>query len=1279
MIYIIKRATRQLFFWSLMLIALSLTTVRVLLYKINDYKVELAAEISERVGAPVIIGGLSAHMRGYSPQLVLTDINVLSTAQSFLPQQPNKPIITLKEIRLGINLLDFLLSQDYWAASWITLVGVKLDVKRKLDGSIGIVGLKASDEKPLWLLQGGKYEVLQSSVTWRDELINGKPLVFDAVDMAIINKGQEHTINVLMDLPEKFGDSLTVSMVLDGNLLEPSAINGSGFFEGKALNLPQWITLDLPLALKLDSGTGDFKIWFKMDHSQFHSIDGEINLQRLLLSRPDKNTFASKKLSSSFNWSANNAQWLLTINQFLLETADKKWLPAAFSIAGYGAEDKQLHKLALFIEQMDLQETASLVQFFAPLGAEQSSLLKKANPKGIVNDFSLFIDLDEKHGAVNGKFGKLAIEPVLSAPGLTNIDVQIAGSDQQGQLLFNTKNAHIISTNLFNESIPVSKLEGSLAWQQSEDVWSLSTESILINLPSVQTKTRVNIKLPKNNQPIFMDLQIAFANDDLRQIPRYLPGKVMDAKLLDWLNHAFIGSGRIPSGGLLFYGNLADFPFKRGQGVFETLFTAEQVDLLFRPDWPTLSDLGGEVLFLNESMKINVKQGQSNKVNVKQAEINIPVVGKSKMLGVKGEFDASIIDALYYLQKTPLILPIAKLLDSIIPEGNTVVKVDTQIPFEDNIMPVVNGTADFNNARLTVKSLDLVVKQITGQLKFNEQSTFSNAIKAETLEQPIQINLNSNASLATVNVTGKSELGELEKQFKLPKITFAEGTLDYQMQLKLFYDNQPPILDIQSSLKGMSLNLPDNLAKSKDEKRVLTVDFDFSRQHLIPINLNYDNKLKAAINIDPGQHQIQSGNILIGSGNVTNTQKPGVRLEINREKLALQNWLEAGLSLPQDKNSLNENLINNIKIHTENSSWKSALLGVFDLNLKNESNFWVGDLSNKFAKGRLKIPSSFQGENRITIGLEKLDLAFIKLLKPQPKVQQLAPQPEFLPLVTFSSEKTSWNNVELGQLTLENKRMSDGIAFNKIDLQNADQHLALTGDWKLQGAKSRSHFEGSLEIPQTGKQFSKLGISNDLSETEAEFNINATWAGMPQQFTLETLQARVDVLLKNGRILSIEPGGLGRIVGILALAQWVKRLQLDFGDVYKDGLTFDSIKGHFDFANAKAETHDLVIDAVPAKITIEGSYDLLKENMNFIVTVVPKSAEAVPIAGNIMGKVASVIGQTLTGKNQDGFLFGSQYQVTGAFGNIKVVPIHENDGLLQKTWNGLTSFPWMKN
>lgn len=118
-IYHLTRATRHFVFWSLIAIAVGLSGVRLLLSGIESYKADLASTIEELVGAPVEIGRLRARMRGFSPELVLEDIDILSRDTS------NKPPIQFNEIRLGINLLDMLVNRQLLSSSWRRVFWVK--------------------------------------------------------------------------------------------------------------------------------------------------------------------------------------------------------------------------------------------------------------------------------------------------------------------------------------------------------------------------------------------------------------------------------------------------------------------------------------------------------------------------------------------------------------------------------------------------------------------------------------------------------------------------------------------------------------------------------------------------------------------------------------------------------------------------------------------------------------------------------------------------------------------------------------------------------------------------------------------------------------------------------------------------------------------------------------------------------------------------------------------------------------------------------------------------
>jgi len=1279
MIHHIKRATRHLIFWSLIASAISLTGVRLLLSGIENYRIELATHISELAGIPVTIGHLRAKMRGFSPELILKDISVASIVEHA------PPAVQLKEIRLGINLLDMLINRELLSSSRVTLVGAKLSVTRKPDGSFAIVGLNAGNGQPLWLLQGGKYEVLQSEITWQDQKRQTKPLKFESVDLAIINDAQRHKINVIMKLPEKFGDALTVAMDLQGNIFEPAAIDGAIYIEGKNLKLPELAAMDLPFALNISSGTGNVKIWSELRHSQLVAMSGAVQLQQMKVSRQDKEALAVNQLQSRFHWRLDDNQWRLDADQFLLKTAaadgEKKWPDAVFSVGGK-VEAGLLHNISAFTPQLDLQEAALLARFFAQLPEAPANTLAQAQLKGSLEKFALYADMDKNALAVNGWFVGLSVSPFAQVPGINNLTGQIRGDEKAGVLRLVTEDAQIVAPVFFREPFIINSLKGKISWLQTDADWALSSHAIELNLNGLQSKSRLSLTFPKTNTPPFLDVQTSFVSDDIRKLLHYLPAKVMKPTDVVWYDRAYQG-GRVTKGDLLYAGKLGVFPAKAEDGVFEALFNVDRLNLAYLPDWPQITDLAGEVAVLQDVMTCEVHQGLSKNLNITQATVINPGLGTSKRLMVKGELKGEIVDVFQFLKQTPLKSTVGFFVDAVVPQGNTRIALDLSLPLAEGLLPKVYGAAQFSQAKLKVSALDLWITKIDGELKFTEQGVYSDAIKAVALGEPIKINVNREDQQQTyVNISGNVGISDLQQQFKMPGWELAQGATDYQLKLGLPFPGSPSELTVQSDLVGVALELPDFLAKTASQKKPLSLTFGLSDEALLPITISYNKALKAAVKLNLVEQRLHSGHILIGAGTVVQPSETGLSLEINQDPLNLQDWL--GLSANQNNTSGTGNNIRQIKVHSRHAQWKNIPLGAFDLTLTPNDSHWAGLINSDVATGKLRFPSDFTGAEKITLAMTSMDLSALKQLGSQSdavKVTATEQKPELAPAATplfsITSDKTLWRSVDLGQLTLETERISNGIALKQLELEGKEQQLKVSGEWKVNGLHSETRLQGHLEIPRAGQWLTQLDITKELMETSAIVDFTGTWKATPNQFSLAALQGKLDVNLKNGRILSIEPG-LGRLLGMLAMAQWLKRVQLDFRDMYQEGLTFNSINGHFDLSNGKAVTRDLVIDAIPATITITGETDYVNRSLDQIISVVPKSADAVPIAGTIMGKVAALIGQTLTGKNQEGFFFRSQYLVKGGWENAQIIPLHENEGLLQKTWTGISGFPWLQ-
>ena len=77
----IKRITThsiRILFWSLLIVAISITGLRFALSGLHYFKVELEQQLSTQLGAPVTIGKIRGILKGLKPELALQHIQIQS-------------------------------------------------------------------------------------------------------------------------------------------------------------------------------------------------------------------------------------------------------------------------------------------------------------------------------------------------------------------------------------------------------------------------------------------------------------------------------------------------------------------------------------------------------------------------------------------------------------------------------------------------------------------------------------------------------------------------------------------------------------------------------------------------------------------------------------------------------------------------------------------------------------------------------------------------------------------------------------------------------------------------------------------------------------------------------------------------------------------------------------------------------------------------------------------------------------------------------------------------
>ena len=75
----------------------------------------------------------------------------------------------------------------------------------------------------------------------------------------------------------------------------------------------------------------------------------------------------------------------------------------------------------------------------------------------------------------------------------------------------------------------------------------------------------------------------------------------------------------------------------------------------------------------------------------------------------------------------------------------------------------------------------------------------------------------------------------------------------------------------------------------------------------------------------------------------------------------------------------------------------------------------------------------------------------------------------------------------------------------------------------------------------------------------------------------------------------------------------MRKLKLDFRDVFAKGFFYDKIKGSFQLSDGTADTRDTIVDGGAGEITMHGYTNLISKELNYQIAFAPKVTSSLPV------------------------------------------------------------------
>jgi uncharacterized protein YhdP len=340
----------------------------------------------------------------------------------------------------------------------------------------------------------------------------------------------------------------------------------------------------------------------------------------------------------------------------------------------------------------------------------------------------------------------------------------------------------------------------------------------------------------------------------------------------------------------------------------------------------------------------------------------------------------------------------------------------------------------------------------------------------------------------------------------------------------------------------------------------------------------------------------------------------------------------------------------------------------FKVNASSKGKYWSADISGDGAEGSVSYQAGDEG-SLLDINLQHLSLLKAEEAAPERQADYREKSkllPSDVPAAKINIQDLYYDNRKLGRLSVTTGSTETRYRIEDLFLQSEESSLSMTGDWKYEAAAENKHLTQLLidiDSDNFGQLLERLGFDNTVKDGEGSLEANFLTEVSPLDITVSELSGDVHLSILKGEVVEVDPGGTGRIFGLLSLQTLPRRLSLDFSDLFSKGMSFDEIDGNFSISKGQAYTNNLTMDAPSSTVEISGRIGLEEEDYDQHVRVIPNLSSTLPVAGALAGgpglAVVMLITHKLLQKPIDK-LTEIEYEVTGPWKSPQITKLEPN-------------------
>lgn len=1248
----------------LVLVAVLISALRLLLPYVEHYREDFQNYINQQNQTNIVIGGLGMSWQRWGPTVIAKQVTLVDNHDA---------TIYIDEIEIEIDFLSSL-KQQQLVSSNLTLEGLKLELfkslwlkgegKKETETQDNLAKDVSAFEQisSIFLNRLKQFSVLDSHIVIQNEKLNRH---FYVSNLYWKNNGDRHQAQGSVIVNELSSNNISLQIDIEGESVDE--LTGQMYLEANHLDITPW--LDNVLAIDNDKTVADvgFYAWLKINNG---------DIERLQIDLHD----------NYIAWQGSDGQQSLALSsgQLLLvdgKEADSFKLFSTPLLMRFNQQDEleytvQVNKgnddYALYLSAVDLAMFSQISPLF--IGDENTrQLLIDMDIAGQAND--VYIKYTPETLQAVASFSNTSTKYSQGIPGFDNLSGELSLAQnnlhleilaEQGALDFQQ---HFVAPIVYEKVKASADLSfGELSFERKG--WQLQVNDIDFTSPELSLTADLAVDAFEGLEPS-MSLLASITRGDASKAGHYFPLTTMSANLVSYLNEAII-SGTMVQGQVLINGPLSHFPFNDNSGIFVVDAELEEAQFQFEKNWPVIEEFAANLNFTNNSMLITGRAGSLVGLDVDGVQAAIDDLGHEQLLSVdtiikpsSAELVAKLID------QSPLKESVGEVLQALQVSGNINGEFHLNLPLNATDKAVASGLINFSNNHVALQTPRMDFERVNGQLAFKNDELSTTDLSLTWLDLPLALEIKgiNKDSYYDTNIALSANWQEVQWQAHISPLLkkYFGAQLQWQGDLSLYEHHNGDFsytLAIESDLAQSEFNLPTPYHKTIGEKRPLIAEVT-GQLDQSTINVSYGEQLSFyGVLKHQGSH-FERAHLVLGDEKML-LPMAGFHITTKLEHAEFEQW-----------QPLISDIIDTVQQETSTGSDDVELAGSHSLfskperirgtltqldvlgqqlnnvsfNLLDQTHWWLLQLNAKETRSRIKFYPDWFAQG-VDVNADFIHFSVKDETVVKEELQEITSKSKTdqqsvfanIPKLTLHCDRCQIDELDLGEVSIAlSRKEEDVISIDHFTAKREQAEFKLFGQWKYNEQESVTDIQGDLALKDIEYELEQLGYGSIIKDSGGTLDYQLAWQGGPHEFVFEQLNGDVKVNIDDGYLAEVSDKA--KLFSVLSLDSIVRKLTLDFRDIFSDGMFYSDIKGDYQIKNGILYTDNTRMNGTAGNLYIQGNTDFVTNLLDYKMSYKPNLTSSLPVLAwiamsNPVGFLAGIaLDQVITSKVVSEFNF----------------------------------------